>query len=119
MRRIAYGFELLIWCVLNDSLKLKTVFEDIANIKLSRQIFINKDKEGKNAQFTNRNLTYKLKLVSLANEESVAKAKRLMASIRLKAKYRICGSIKYRNFSSPEANLPAIYDWADKRGLIL
>ena len=45
MRRSAYGFELLIWCVLNASLKEKRVLEDIANIKLYREFFINRGKE--------------------------------------------------------------------------
>ena len=64
MRRSAYGFELLIWCVLNTSLKVKTVLEDIANIKRSRNFFPNKGKEGKNDVFRLRNLTSSTKLLA-------------------------------------------------------
>ena len=75
MRRRAYGFEVLIWCVLNASLKVKTVLEDIANIKRSRNFFTNKAKEGKNDIFRLRNLTLTINRFCYTETTTVAKAK--------------------------------------------
>ena len=75
MRRSPYGFELLIWCVLNASLKVKTVLEDIANIKRSRNCFTYRAKEGKNDFFRLRNLTLTINRFCYTKATTVAKAK--------------------------------------------